>query len=485
MDQAREKSAMEIAVFEALQRASEPLTTKQLLEQIPPEALAEFEKPRQRLTYLLNNRPEFGTAARGKYVYLPRKIVGTRYRVPLTGKEFESGLLWLGAEVMFALWFREVDYHWVRPGHTTYCELPNGERSTLEVSEQRRYRPGFMGALTLGQLDDMLRLWLDEQKVEPGDSVLLELTNPDKRHCKVTLERRAEREAGRIGQRNAELADEAARVIREEVRGKSMDPMGIARWLIALGKYADPCPPDPLELLLDYDPRFIYDERGNISQAGKWEWVRGLPGGDLSTETFSQPDLWLPMPMMGGPADLGLLLAEFPFALGDKEKNEGEMPEQAEAAHHQKAEDAPEEETPDEVLEEDSEERRQPILFGELQPWLEANGMPEGGLMLAARERPQDLPEQQSARFRFRVSYPGVRGNEGTVEVKGNASLGELDNLLREPFRKEDDDDHMSGFFVKLGGDRHPATLASFDPFGGIHEGQNLELSALGLEVGG
>src|SRR5438132_574099 len=77
-----------------------------------------------------------------------------------------------------------------------------------------------------------LRNWLREQEAAAGDSLLVQITDADRSRCRVRLERRSERDNEQILRRNQELAEAAARVLRDSLRGSPLAPTNLAGWLL-------------------------------------------------------------------------------------------------------------------------------------------------------------------------------------------------------------------------------------------------------------
>src|SRR5712692_4726125 len=122
--------SLECWLLETLRQAEEPLTADQILERVPALLVAGEHDPRKKLKTLLT-RPEVGHAARGRYVYLPSRITGSTLRLPITGREVDDGYLRLGPELVYTLWFRQMEWERVPPGSSATCELPDGSRSML------------------------------------------------------------------------------------------------------------------------------------------------------------------------------------------------------------------------------------------------------------------------------------------------------------------------------------------------------------------
>jgi hypothetical protein len=433
--------SLESELLKLLRQAEEPLTADQILERLPAALFTDVANPRQKVRNLLQH-PDVGHAARGRYVYLPDAITGSTFRLPVTGKEAEDGYLRIGLELVYALWFRRIDaWAGVPEGSSATCELPDGTPSALTVEQLIRNRRFSIGRVPRVAAGAELQAWLREEGAAAGDAMLVRITDGERSRCRVTLERLAERDRAEVVRRNEELADAAANVLRNEVRGKPLSLYDLTAWLLAREVYRPERPPDPLEVTLQADPRFTPDDQLNrYALATKWEWIR-----------FQEPDF---LPEMVEALRVSLF--------GQRQEPEN-VPELSEADHR--------------------------ALLGidpieELQPWLEAVGY---------RPRGEEEPDEAASAaatdarreqvYHFRAVLKHRTSTQRVIEACGDNTLVDLDMALRQAFR-HDTSDHMSGFFVRTGGGRGKETLATINPFGGMEEGEDLELAELDLEPG-
>ena len=431
--------SLERELLKTLRQAEEALTADQILERLPAACLAGEQDPRKKLKPLLT-RPAVGHAARGRYVYLPSRITGSMLRVPITGREAESGELWLAPELVYALWFNQMDWGRIPPGSSAVCELPDGTRSRLTVEQMVRNRRHVYAWLPIVAAGPELRDWLHAEKATAGDSLVVRIADAEHAVSKAELERLSERDDDRIACRNQELAEHAIHVLRDGVRSKPLSEYDLAGWLLARELYRDVCPPDPLPLALLSDAHFTQDDRGHFALSTKWEWVR-------------ERNLELPEEL------LEALKATLP--------NRQEVLESVSGL---------------------TEVNRRALLgvdpIEELKPWLEAAGYETG----AAEEEETSAaeagtPAGREIVYRFRAAFKHRPSVQRVLEARGDNTLAELDSTLRQVFR-HDTSDHMSGFFVRTGAGRKREELASFNPFGEVEEGEDLELTELDLEPG-
>jgi hypothetical protein len=238
------------------------------------------------------------------------------------------------------------------------------------------------------------------------------------------LERLAERNAGRVAERNRQVAD-AAEVALRTSRG-GLRHFRLLSWLLARDVYHDACPPDPLRVvLLLADDRFTIDAFGEISLASKWDRA-AVPPLPLSIVELMEAAL--------GDAAVELGLNEDPFH--------------------------------------------------SIRPWLDAVGYPSAPEAEAGEEvTEEDLRAWAAQIYRFRVGSRRRKGNGKVVEARGDQTLGELDLAIRLACG-HDTWDHLSEFYVPTGGRRRQEGLGEIYPGGEEGEGAQIVLGTLRLEPG-
>ena len=90
--------------------------------------------------------------------------------------------------------------------------------------------------------------------------------------------------------------------------------------------------------------------------------------------------------------------------------------------------------------------------------------------------------EREAKVYRFKAAFKHRKGLWRRLEILGSQTLGGLDDTMRAAFR-HDFHDHLSQFYLPIGGRRRPVGLGHIEPWGG-GEGREPLVSHLGLETG-
>jgi Plasmid pRiA4b ORF-3-like protein/snRNA-activating protein complex (SNAPc), subunit 3 len=383
----------EARVLAALRGAGRPLALDELVEYLPASMDPAAQSSRRWLRNGVLSRPEVAHVARGLYVYLPDHITGSTLRLPLIGSEVMNALWWAPPELAYAFWFDATGWRSFKEGVRATCVLPDGRRSTLTTQGV------LFWAIAIAPGEE-LRDWLKEERVAAGDSLLFQVTDSWARLSRVTLERLAQRDAPRVAERSRQLADLAADVLREARR--SLTHSDMASWLLARDAYQDPCPPDPLLVVLSRcDDRFAETDSGELTFATKWDRLRQKE------------------------EELRQLLAEM-ASVGPR--------------------------------------RKQPDY--DLQPWLEAVGYRDDRAASSSPvSEAEQIAAWSSRVYRLRTALKQRKSLWRTFEIRGDQTLGELDLEIRRAFQ-HDTFDHLSEFYVRGGGRRGKVGLGEIFPDG-------------------
>jgi len=97
-------------------------------------------------------------------------------------------------------------------------------------------------------------------------------------------------------------------------------------------------------------------------------------------------------------------------------------------------------------------------------------------------EQKRQAHEREAKVYRFKAALKYRKGLWRRLEILGSQTMGDLDDMMRDAF-EHDWGDHLSEFYLPIGGRHKPMGLGGIEPFGG-GEGRDPLVSHLGLEVG-
>ena len=425
-------------VLQVLRRAPDPLTLDELLAEVNTISPITSRNPRNSVRNAIYNTELIQATGDGRYGYLPALIEGAAIRHLLSADELRRSRLVLSWETIFALWPAVFEAQKRRDQGPRMLALPDNREVVVELEFLGQGLWGTRGGADLWR-------WLKGEGAAAGDSLIFHVGGEGGPH-RLELERRAERDEERIAARNRELADAAEAL----VRGARTAPLitELAQRLLARGAYRDPCPPDPLErVLFEIDPRFRDTGLGMVRLASKWE-----PGDAALDRERAR-----------------LLEQLFP-----------PLPEGGEIFR---------------LLEEGREEEAFEALF----EVLEATGLFRGredlveeflgistpaGRIRARREVGDAPPREELAQqvYRFKAALKHRKGLWRRIEIRGDQTLGEFDEIMREAFN-HDPVDHLSEFYLGTDREWRSRGLGSHNPFE-EGEGDDILIGDLGLAAG-
>jgi hypothetical protein len=239
--------------LDVLREASEPLSVAEIVRRIAQRQPIESAKPENTVRNALQNQPLCVSAGRNSYVYLPRVLDGSVFRLPvrIAGEDAQRGLL-AGPEI-------------AHPVHTLPLYLPERPATRIALSGGPEVVvpavPFVAGEAPLF-MPLTFWVWLDAQPPTHRHTLLFRSLD-----CEAG---RYALEAVRIEGFDPEVVAERNRqvlaAVRDSLKGPwGMRPFDLVLRLIARGVYRELPPPEPLAtLLFEVDGRFVHD-RGRVS----------------------------------------------------------------------------------------------------------------------------------------------------------------------------------------------------------------------------
>ncbi len=271
-----QKSSYTDIVHNIVGEAEETLDIKDIIEQLlaaepdnPPK------NPRATVRSALRSSGLIMPAGKSRFGWLPKQLTGARFRHTLTGADFESRRLVWDVDQVVAMWPAAEEPESRRTREPVNWETEGGLTFTLELSQEEE--DGFFSEPDAG-----FWAWVSEQKLEPGDDLIITAENPLEHRYAIRLERRAQRNVGLIEERNRVIKRRTENYLTTQRDGVAK-PRMIAAALISEGSYHDSVPPQSLSNLL---PKEI------VSRFG-----RAVPTDDLKQEKSSNV---IPFPNKNG-----------------------------------------------------------------------------------------------------------------------------------------------------------------------------------------
>jgi len=244
------------AVAHVLTAADRPLTVDQILACVEQLPLAMPAPGRTNIRNALGGL--FLAASLGgrpaRYVWWPRLVDGSTFRLPLTGADPAVGPWPLGEEVFQALWPTFFVERQPAP-YAVRLALPDESLADAQVDF---VRPG-PGAWALFP-GPALTAWLRREGVMPGAALTVRGRDAANRRYAVALAQPGQRDEAVLAARNRALAESAVAVL--EAARDDLPDFDLVPRLIARGAYQDPLPPDPLDAVLAADMGFIVKDHG-------------------------------------------------------------------------------------------------------------------------------------------------------------------------------------------------------------------------------
>lgn len=236
-------------VYDVLRGAHEPMTFQQIFDEVDRRRSITTRNPKSTVRNALAQGRQLISLGNGSYGYLPTLANGSLFRIPLTEAGPEIQRLVFPDDARDALWPSFFEIQKRKNNRPLEVRLPTSDEISLEFEF---FGLGVWGSST----PENLRQYLVECNAAAGDSLLIRVIDSEKGYCEAQFESQRVRDSHVIARRNRELADAAHRLVK---RDSSLETpiWTIAPRLIALGLYRSDIAPDPLEIVLDSDSRFV------------------------------------------------------------------------------------------------------------------------------------------------------------------------------------------------------------------------------------
>ncbi len=242
-----QKSSYTDLIHTIMREAEESLSLDELtakLVEAQPESPP--KNPRNTVRTAIRTSHLIKAAGKNRYAWLPKRVQGARLRHTLTAAEYEKRHLVWDFDAIVALWPAAEEAERRRDREPLIAELENGQESALTLVEEE-------GAW-VSHFDAGFWAWMTEQKAEPGDDLILTITDLEERRVGFRFEQRAQRNSGLIEERNRLIKKRIENFLTTQRDGVAA-PKEIAADLLSSHSYHDSVPPQSLSNLLSDEIR--------------------------------------------------------------------------------------------------------------------------------------------------------------------------------------------------------------------------------------
>lgn len=442
-----------------LREAGTPMTFAELMNAVNAVAPIRTRNPKNTLRSAIFNTDLIQSTGDGRFGYLLALVTGATLRQPLTAEDLQRRRIVLTDEVQTAVYpaAHEMSAKRQDDSPRTFA-LPNGAAFAAAREFFGPFRFGIQGDATLWD-------WLKQQGAQAGDALLVHVVDSEAWQCRLTFEPRSVRNEEQIARRNAVIADAAHEVLKATHEGLFW--FRLAARVLARGVYRDPCPPDPLTVvLLQRDTRFRGKELGGVALATRYDRIHGefAPDRPDPIESLLQI-LYPPVPPDPAKVKIIALLAE------GRVEEAREAMKQAGIAERR-----------GDMTLMDMEKSILSDPVGAVISLLLGGGNPD---LVEPPPRPRQKVDRKTLAkrvYRFKAQLAHRKKRAHTIEIRGDQTMGVFDDVMREAF-DHDTWDHLSEFYMGRDRDWRRRGLGIIEPFGG-GEGSGVVIGELGLETG-
>jgi len=275
-------------VLRVLREAHEPLTVEEILARVQRLAPVHSANPKNTMRKAISQMFLVQPTADGRYGYLPYLLKDNRFRHPIERGALMQHSFLLSPELVIALWPATFEIAKRREERPALLVFQGRE----EAEATRIYREvegwGF-------QAEPEFWRWLEELDPRTGDDLIFTVHDAEARRYHVSLVRQSERDEARVKERDLEIANAAADLLKAAHDAVILSNLAVR--LIGLGAYRHPVPPDPLPTILMNDNRFVDAGLDMVALAERWPGfpsqpvdVRRLVGAAVSGEVGQEKE---------------------------------------------------------------------------------------------------------------------------------------------------------------------------------------------------
>jgi hypothetical protein len=237
-------------VYEVLRQAERPLFLAQIIEDVGKLPLRPCASLRRSVQSALRRSPQILTARSGAYVLAHYLLKGAVFRHVLTDADISGQSITLSSDARFGM--APSSYDARARWDMAPCQVSLEEGPVL-MTTIREVASGAWGLPPFPSLGE----WYDARRCQPGDQLLVEITDGESRLYHLGWVRSRRRPEPRMIERSRFVANEAHDILLAHGRPISMGKL--MAFLVTRGAYHSSTPPEPIDEILRRDPRFATD----------------------------------------------------------------------------------------------------------------------------------------------------------------------------------------------------------------------------------
>jgi hypothetical protein len=237
-----QKSSYTDLIHNIVRDAEDSMSLEEIAEKLLEVAADNPPKnPRNNVRTAIRASHLIKPAGKSRFGWLPRRVKGARLRHTLTNSEWEKRHLVWDVDALVALWPAADEPERRRDREPLVLETDAGQEVTLGLSDEE--------GVMLSIPDPAFWAWLSEHKADPGDDLIITISEPENRRATIRWEARAQRNVGLIEERNRLIKKRIDAFLTTQRDGVA-PPKEIAADLLSSHAYHDSVPPQSLANLL-------------------------------------------------------------------------------------------------------------------------------------------------------------------------------------------------------------------------------------------
>jgi hypothetical protein len=249
-------------VHQVVRDAETPLAFGEIMQRIDAIFPISTKNPKNTIHNAINQSRLIVNSGDGRYGWKYRLINGSYLRIPMTETDLAQGRVTYSEEVRDALWPAFFEGQKRGDRSPIYMLLPDGKTLSWQLEYLEEASWGTHASLEFWE-------WLKDVNAQPGDDLILRVVDGVSRQYAVSHLPHSRRDEEAIARRNEQVRQSAIAYAQHNRSGAAI--WEVCAYLLGIGAYRDPIPPDPLEQVL-HDELW---EPESLAYGGMPGWLPG------------------------------------------------------------------------------------------------------------------------------------------------------------------------------------------------------------------